>query len=111
MPGDNMAAAAATVARRSSQLPEYSSARHHTNIIKIDIDLVRAINDGRPKQAIVKGIIHICHQLDIKVLAESIETKAERNVLLASGVTLMQGYLFCKPAFKATGKIDPDVWI
>ncbi|MDO9214427.1 MAG: EAL domain-containing protein [Methylococcales bacterium] len=76
------------------------------DIVKIDMDLVRNINDSKPKQAIVEGIVHMCHQLKIKVLAEGIETKAERNFLVDSGVTLMQGYLFCKPAFQAIGQID-----
>ena len=81
------------------------------DIVKIDMDLVRNINDSKPKQAIVQGIVHICRQLGIKVLAEGIETKAERDFLLASGITLLQGYLFCEPAFQAIGRIDPDAWI
>jgi EAL domain-containing protein (putative c-di-GMP-specific phosphodiesterase class I) len=48
--------------------------------------------------------------LNMKVLAEGIETKAERDFLVASGVTLMQGYLFCKPAFQAIGQIDISAW-
>lgn len=80
------------------------------DIVKIDMDLVRSINASKPKQAIVQGIVHICRQLGIKVLAEGIETKAERDFLLGSGISLLQGYLFCKPAFQAIGQIDPDAW-
>lgn len=86
-------------------------AEFQPNIIKIDMDLVRGIDGSKPKQAIVEGIVHICRQLGIKVLAEGIETKAERDFLLASGITLLQGYLFCKPAFKAIGKINADAWV
>jgi EAL domain-containing protein (putative c-di-GMP-specific phosphodiesterase class I) len=41
-------------------------------------------------------------------LAESIETKAERDILLNFGISLLQGYLFCKPAFWAIGTVDAE---
>ncbi len=80
------------------------------DIVKIDMALVRDIDTLRPKQAIVRGIIAICADLGITVLAEGIETPGERDFLAHAGVTLMQGYLFCKPAFKAIGKIAPGAW-
>lgn len=81
------------------------------DILKIDMDLVRNIDQSKPKQAIVEGIVLICRQLGIRVLAEGIETKAERDFLVRSGVSLLQGYLFCKPAFQAIGQIDPSAWL
>jgi len=81
------------------------------DIIKIDMDLVRNIDTSKVKQAIVSGIVHISQKLNIKVLAEGIETKAERDFLLSTGISLLQGYLFCKPAFQAIGTIDDDAWI
>ena len=85
-------------------------ADYQPDIIKIDMGLVRDIDTAPSKQAIVKGIVAICTELGIKVLAEGIETKAERDFLYAQGIHLMQGYLFCKPAFQAIGQIDPDSW-
>jgi EAL domain-containing protein (putative c-di-GMP-specific phosphodiesterase class I) len=41
---------------------------------------------------------------------EVIETPAERDFLIDEGVSLMQGYLFCRPAFEARGVIDPMAW-
>ncbi len=81
------------------------------DILKIDMDLVRNIHQSKPKQAIVEGIVLICRQLGIRVLAEGIETKAERDFLVRNGVSLLQGYLFCKPAFQAIGQIDPSAWL
>ena len=80
------------------------------DIIKIDMQLVRDIDASAAKQAIVDGIIATCNRLEIKVLAEGIETAAERDCLRAAGINLMQGYLFCKPAFRALGKVAPDAW-
>jgi EAL domain-containing protein (putative c-di-GMP-specific phosphodiesterase class I) len=42
----------------------------------------------------------MCEELGITVIAEGIETRAERDFFAAHGITLMQGYLFAKPAFK-----------
>jgi EAL domain-containing protein (putative c-di-GMP-specific phosphodiesterase class I) len=80
------------------------------DIIKIDMELVRDIDISPAKQAIVRGIMTICRALGIKVLAEGIETASERDFLHAAGIDLMQGYLFCRPAFKAIGIVDPQSW-
>ncbi len=77
------------------------------DLIKIDMELVRNIHLSKPKQAIVQGIVHMAQQLKIKLLAEGVESLAERDFLLACGVRYFQGYLFCKPAFDAVGIIDP----
>lgn len=80
------------------------------DIVKIDINLIRDIEQIKAKRAIVAGIIATCKQLDILVLAEGVETKAERDCLIDLGIELMQGYYFCRPAFKALGEINPDNW-
>ncbi|MET3133972.1 EAL domain-containing protein (putative c-di-GMP-specific phosphodiesterase class I) [Oxalobacteraceae bacterium GrIS 1.11] len=85
-------------------------ADYQPDIIKIDMELVRDIDTSKPKQAIVNGIVAICAALNVRVLAEGIETKAERDCLRDAGIGLMQGYLFCRPAFRAIGVIDPSAW-
>src|SRR5471030_1990832 len=83
---------------------------YQPDIIKIDMELVRDIDTSKSKQAIVYGIVAICAALNVRVLAEGIETKAERDFLQQAGIDLMQGYWFCKPAFRAQGVIDHSVW-
>lgn len=85
-------------------------ADYQPDIVKIDMDLVRGIDSSKPKQAIVNGVVSICLALGIRVLAEGIETPAERDFLLSAGVDLLQGYLFCKPALQALGVIDSLAW-
>lgn len=80
------------------------------DIIKIDMDLVRNIDQSAPKRAIVAGIVSICASLGIRVLAEGIETPAERDCLRDAGISLMQGYLFSRPAFQSLGSIAPQAW-
>jgi EAL domain-containing protein (putative c-di-GMP-specific phosphodiesterase class I) len=83
---------------------------YQPDVIKLDMGLIRGIDTSTPKQAIVRGVLAICRELDIRVLAEGIETPAERDFLRAAGVRLMQGYLFSKPAFRSIGVIDPAAW-
>lgn len=85
-------------------------ADYQPDIVKIDMGLVRDIDRDKTRQAIVHGIVSIVNRLGKRLLAEGIETKAERDFLREQGIHLMQGYLFCKPAFKAIGAIDPSSW-
>jgi EAL domain-containing protein (putative c-di-GMP-specific phosphodiesterase class I) len=83
---------------------------YQPDIIKIDMELVRDIDTSKPKQAIIKGILSICAELNVRVLAEGIETRAERDFLRNAGISLMQGFLFCQPALRALGVVDPASW-
>ena len=85
-------------------------ARLQPNLIKIDMELLRDIHLNHPKQVIVSALAQIARELDITVLAEGIETAAERDFLRGAGVRLMQGYLFAKPAFRSTAVIDEAAW-
>ena len=83
-------------------------ARFQPDVIKIDMELVRGIDSSAPRQAIVAGIVGICRQLGITVLAEGIETHAEAEMLRAAGIRLFQGYLFARPeleSFRAPSEI------
>ncbi len=79
--------------------------RLQPDLIKIDMELLRDINQSRTKQVIVAGIVGIAHALDITVLAEGVENDDELTVLRAAGISLFQGYHFAKPALMAL----PDV--
>lgn len=85
-------------------------ADYQPDILKIDMDLIRNVDQNPVRQSIVKGIIAICRDLGIRVVAEGVETKGERDFLYSAGIHLMQGYFFCKPAFQAIGQVDPEAW-
>ncbi len=70
------------------------------HIIKLDMALTRNIDADVVRQAIVAGIIQVAVRLNIEVIAEGIETPAERDALMALGVRYMQGYLYARPAFE-----------
>ncbi|MBI4953435.1 MAG: EAL domain-containing protein [Myxococcales bacterium] len=69
------------------------------DLAKLDMSLVRDIDrDGR-KASIVGAMTKLCHELSVPVVAEGVETRAERDSLLDLGCDLFQGYLFAKPAY------------
>jgi EAL domain-containing protein (putative c-di-GMP-specific phosphodiesterase class I) len=67
-------------------------------IVKIDMSLVRGIDANATKQKLVKSVVTLCKDLGMLVVAEGIETKPERDVLVSFGCDLLQGYLLGRPA-------------
>jgi EAL domain-containing protein (putative c-di-GMP-specific phosphodiesterase class I) len=82
-------------------------ARFQPDIIKLDMELIRDIDRDRVRQAIVRGIIAVCRDLDITTVCEGVETFAEYECLRDGGVNLFQGYLFAKPGFES---LPAPVW-
>lgn len=76
------------------------------DLIKIDMKLIRGIDTGAARQAVVAGIVGIARELGITVLAEGIETEAEFLVLKSTGIRLFQGYWFGKPAFEELPQVQ-----
>ena len=72
-------------------------ASFRTDLIKIDMALIRGIDTDYVRQTIVAGIVGIARALNVRVIAEGVETDAEIMVLRAAGVALFQGYRLAKP--------------
>ena len=77
-----------------------------TNITKLDMDLIRHIDQNKPRQIIIKNCLSMFKELNITVLAEGIETLEEMRWLQNAGVELMQGYLFAKPGFECLPTVN-----
>ena len=67
------------------------------DILKIDKSFVWGIGKSRAKEAIVRTIIALAHNLGVTVLAEGVETDAQMRWLRAEGCDLAQGHLLGKP--------------
>jgi EAL domain-containing protein (putative c-di-GMP-specific phosphodiesterase class I) len=80
-------------------------ARFTTDMVKLDMDLVRGIDADSRRRAIVRAVVGLCAELGTTLIAEGIETEAEARTLRDLGIRIMQGYLFAKPAFETL----PDI--
>ena len=85
-------------------------AEFQPDIIKLDMELVRHIDKQPARQAIARGVVRICEELGIRIIAEGIETVDECQFLQGLGVTLMQGFLFSKPLFESCGQAEKLGW-
>ena len=82
-----------------------------TDLIKIDMCLIRDSDSHAARQAILRGVLGIARDLQVDVIAEGVETTAEFEALRAMGITLFQGYLFAKPLFEALPIVADGPWM
>jgi diguanylate cyclase (GGDEF)-like protein len=67
------------------------------DILKIDQCFIRKIDQNPKNAAIAQAIIMMAHQLNLRVIAEGVETPAELAFLQKNGCDDLQGYLFSPP--------------
>ncbi|ELB2897579.1 EAL domain-containing protein [Vibrio alginolyticus] len=64
------------------------------DLLKIDRKFVKNIHKGSTSYNIVKMVTELAQQMNVKVVAEGVESKQELQVLAEIGVDYMQGFLF-----------------
>ena len=65
--------------------------------IKIDKSFIQAMRDSLHDRVIVTSLVELSHQLDLKVIAEGVETDQQRSFLRSHGCEEGQGFFFGKP--------------
>ncbi len=65
--------------------------------LKIDRAFVTDLATSEHAQFIANTIVKMAHALDMRVVAEGVETRQQRDLLVAMGCDELQGYLFAKP--------------
>lgn len=69
----------------------------HPHYIKLDMKLVRDIDQDAYKKSLVKSLYDFCCLTDIALIAEGIETEGEMRALIEIGVHYGQGYYIQYP--------------
>ncbi len=62
------------------------------------MSLIRGIEASPVKRHVVESMTGLCRDLDMRVVAEGIETRAELACILDLGCDYLQGYLLGRPA-------------
>jgi EAL domain-containing protein (putative c-di-GMP-specific phosphodiesterase class I) len=66
-------------------------------IVKLDMSLVRNVNDSPIRQRLIGSMTSLCVDMGMQVIAEGIENAAECDTVRQAGCNLLQGYLFARP--------------
>jgi EAL domain-containing protein (putative c-di-GMP-specific phosphodiesterase class I) len=79
----------------------YSSLRYlqqfEVDAIKIDRSFVAGSNGGLASEPIVRTLIMLAEAYNVRIVAEGVETSAQREMLRNAGCRLAQGFLFAVP--------------
>ena len=67
------------------------------DVVKLDMALVRDGHKESTKQRLIRSMTQLCGDMGLEVVAEGVETREERDVLVELGCDLLQGYYFAKP--------------
>lgn len=80
----------------------YASLRHILELspthVKLDRGLVSQVDADPARQALIAGLVHFAGRVGLTLIAEGVETEAQRQTLLHLSVRLGQGHLFGRPA-------------
>jgi diguanylate cyclase (GGDEF)-like protein len=65
--------------------------------LKVDRAFVTDLESSEHARSIVRAVVQMAHTLGLRVVAEGVETAAQRDLLVGMGCDELQGYLFAKP--------------
>jgi EAL domain-containing protein (putative c-di-GMP-specific phosphodiesterase class I) len=67
------------------------------DLVKLDMSLIRDVDRHPLRRRLVDAMVELCRGLEIVLVAEGIETEAERTALAEAGCDLLQGFLIGRP--------------
>ncbi len=78
--------------------------RYPVDKIKIDRSFVSNLGVDPEAEAVIRAIVKLSKALNLKIVAEGVETRAQKQILRQTGCTIIQGFLFSRPV--ANSAID-----
>lgn len=85
--------------------------RFDIDYLKIDRSFVQNLSFDTDDQALCEAMVVLAHKLGLKVIAEGVETPAQRDFLIAVGCDYAQGFLYSRPvpAARFEALVWPDI--
>ena len=71
--------------------------RFDVDYLKIDKSFVQKMTTDASSKALTEAIIIMAHKLNIRTIAEGVETEEQRDLLISFGCDYLQGFLFSRP--------------
>ena len=71
--------------------------RYPVDKIKIDRSFVSNLGVDPEAEAVIRAIVKLSKALNLNIVAEGVETRAQKNILRQTGCTIIQGFLYSKP--------------
>lgn len=67
------------------------------DVVKLDMSLTRGCDGDDVRRKLVRSMSGLCHEIGLEVVAEGVETSAERDCLIELGCDLLQGFALGRP--------------
>ena len=67
------------------------------SIVKLDYDMSKAYFNSKKAKHVVKAVVSMAHDMDMKLVAEGIETEEEVEDICKEGIDYVQGYYYSRP--------------
>ncbi len=67
------------------------------DIVKFDRTMIRSYFENGKAKYVMDAAMHMIHGMQLKIVAEGIETKEQFEIMEALGISYIQGYYFSKP--------------
>ena len=67
------------------------------DVLKLDMDFFKGADEEKRGEIVVKRIIELAKDLNMKIVAEGIEKKEQVDFLAEQGCDMIQGFYFAKP--------------
>jgi EAL domain-containing protein (putative c-di-GMP-specific phosphodiesterase class I)/CheY-like chemotaxis protein len=74
-----------------------SFAQLEPDVVKFDMSLIRGVERSATRQRLVGSMSGLFTEMGTMVVAEGVETPAERDILVKLGCDIQQGYLYARP--------------
>lgn len=67
------------------------------SVVKFDKDMCQAYFANQKAKFVMEASMHMIHDMELEIVSEGVETKEQKEAVVALGIEYIQGYYFSKP--------------